>query len=83
MVSCADKSIEQTFDRQGFGRLIRNKNDFGAVLIFDSRVIHKRYGVKFLNSLPNCTMAFGSAEAIVQGLESFYEDYSQPCTDLK
>ncbi|MBN1681347.1 MAG: hypothetical protein JW966_13785, partial [Anaerolineae bacterium] len=45
--------------RQGFGRLIRTKNDHGVVVIFDSRVIHKRYGQMFLDSLPECTVQRG------------------------
>jgi ATP-dependent DNA helicase DinG len=63
--------------RQGFGRLIRNKNDFGSVLIFDSRVIHKNYGRKFLKSLPECSVAVGSEDVVLQGLEKFYIDYQK------
>jgi len=40
--------------KQGFGRLIRNKNDKGIVVILDSRVLTKPYGKMFLNSLPEC-----------------------------
>ena len=45
--------------RQGFGRLIRRKDDRGVVAIFDRRVISKRYGPLFLNSLPQCTVRRG------------------------
>ncbi|HCM16242.1 MAG TPA: hypothetical protein DHW79_09945, partial [Candidatus Cloacimonas sp.] len=38
--------------RQGFGRLIRSKNDRGIVLILDSRVSRKRYGTYFKEILP-------------------------------
>lgn len=48
--------------RQGFGRLIRRRSDRGLVAIFDSRVINKRYGGDFLESLPDCTVQFGSLE---------------------
>lgn len=45
--------------RQGFGRLIRRSDDRGIVAIFDSRVIKKRYGQLFLESLPQCTLKKG------------------------
>ena len=38
--------------KQGIGRLIRSKKDKGIITILDGRVIQKRYGKKFLNSLP-------------------------------
>lgn len=40
--------------RQGVGRLIRNKQDQGSVVILDSRVLHKPYGKNFLKALPTC-----------------------------
>ena len=48
--------------RQGFGRLIRSRSDRGVVAIFDSRVTSKRYGSDFLESLPDCTVEYGSLE---------------------
>jgi len=48
--------------RQGFGRLIRSKSDRGVVSIFDSRIITKSYGNSFLESLPDCTIQYGSLE---------------------
>jgi ATP-dependent DNA helicase DinG len=45
--------------RQGFGRLIRRRDDRGVVAIFDRRVISKRYGHLFLDSLPQCTVRRG------------------------
>ncbi|MDJ0753294.1 MAG: helicase C-terminal domain-containing protein [Ardenticatenaceae bacterium] len=41
--------------RQGFGRLIRRKDDEGVVLVLDKRVISKRYGQAFIDSLPEST----------------------------
>lgn len=38
--------------RQGVGRLIRSQSDIGVVVIFDRRIIEKRYGKLFLASLP-------------------------------
>jgi len=40
--------------RQGIGRLIRSKTDHGIVVILDNRVLTKRYGRVFLESLPRC-----------------------------
>jgi ATP-dependent DNA helicase DinG len=38
--------------RQGVGRLIRTAKDSGLVVLLDNRVVTKRYGKTFLNSLP-------------------------------
>ncbi len=40
--------------RQGVGRLIRTKTDTGLVTILDSRILSKRYGKLFLQSIPEC-----------------------------
>jgi ATP-dependent DNA helicase DinG len=44
--------------KQGFGRLIRSKADYGIVAILDSRVTSKRYGRLFLDALPDCRVEF-------------------------
>ena len=41
--------------RQGFGRLIRTSTDRGAAVILDRRIISRRYGKAFLDSLPPVT----------------------------
>jgi Rad3-related DNA helicase len=40
--------------KQGIGRLIRSRDDHGIVAILDHRVVSKRYGRLFLESLPKC-----------------------------
>jgi ATP-dependent DNA helicase DinG len=40
--------------KQGFGRLIRSRDDQGIVVILDPRVLSKPYGRTFLGSLPDC-----------------------------
>ncbi len=45
--------------RQGFGRLIRTQSDRGVVAIFDRRIMSKRYGRLFTDSLPTCTTRLG------------------------
>jgi ATP-dependent DNA helicase DinG len=39
--------------KQGFGRLIRTRNDRGVLTLLDNRIVEKRYGQVFLNSLPD------------------------------
>jgi len=39
--------------RQGFGRLIRSKKDYGVMIVLDNRVLTKQYGQLFLDALPD------------------------------
>ncbi len=41
--------------RQGFGRLVRTREDRGVVAVLDPRVKTRAYGAAFLESLPECT----------------------------
>ena len=52
--SFTDLSVPQAVlkFRQGFGRLIRHRDDRGVVIVLDRRIMTKRYGRKFLGSLP-------------------------------
>ena len=38
--------------KQGIGRLIRSKEDKGSITILDNRIVKKRYGKYFLDSIP-------------------------------
>jgi len=49
--------------KQGAGRLIRQWNDFGVLVLGDPRITHKPYGRLFLKSLPPMTRARSAAEA--------------------
>lgn len=53
--------------RQGFGRLIRSSTDRGAVVVLDSRLLHKGYGKAFTASLPSCKRLEG-----LEDLRSFF-----------
>jgi ATP-dependent DNA helicase DinG len=44
--------------KQGFGRLIRTRQDRGVVAILDPRVRTRPYGRIFLDVLPPCRTAF-------------------------
>jgi len=61
--------------RQGFGRLIRSRSDRGVVAIFDSRVISKRYGADFLESLPDCTVEYGVLENLPLVASAWINEY--------
>jgi ATP-dependent DNA helicase DinG len=50
--------------RQGFGRLIRRSDDSGAVVVLDSRLLRKRYGSLFLQSLPKTRCCFESLDKV-------------------
>jgi ATP-dependent DNA helicase DinG len=60
--------------KQGFGRLIRSRDDRGAVLIFDSRVLSKNYGRFFLDSLPKARITKGEGTTVFRELERFFRD---------
>ena len=40
--------------RQGFGRLIRSRDDTGIVVVLDNRILRTSYGKTFLDSIPQC-----------------------------
>lgn len=58
--------------KQGFGRLIRNKDDRGSVICLDPRLVKKGYGKHFLKSLPSCSYLFAQREEIFENLRKFY-----------
>lgn len=45
--------------KQGFGRLIRSREDRGIVVVLDRRLLTKKYGQQFLHSLPNTKVRTG------------------------
>jgi DNA polymerase-3 subunit epsilon/ATP-dependent DNA helicase DinG len=50
--------------KQGFGRLIRSKDDRGIVVVLDKRLLTKRYGQQFLQSLPNTSVRTGKLKQL-------------------
>jgi len=58
--------------RQGFGRLIRARDDRGAVVVLDRRVLGRWYGRSFLLSLPPARRITGPLRSVVGQLERFY-----------
>jgi ATP-dependent DNA helicase DinG len=50
--------------KQGVGRLIRDENDYGAVVICDPRVTARSYGRVFLGALPPMSVTREADEAL-------------------
>jgi ATP-dependent DNA helicase DinG len=50
--------------KQGFGRLIRDREDFGVVAICDPRLRTKAYGRHFIQALPPATLTQDGSEAV-------------------
>jgi len=58
--------------KQGFGRLIRSKEDRGGVLILDSRVLSRGYGRIFLRSLPELEVVAADGREVLARLQQFF-----------
>ena len=59
--------------RQGFGRLMRRRDDRGVVLILDSRIVTKRYGEVFLDSLPPARRLVTDSVGVLAAVEEFFK----------
>lgn len=59
--------------RQGIGRLIRRRSDRGSIVVLDSRVVTKRYGRIFLDSLHGVRLVKGPQTAILMALRNFHQ----------
>jgi DNA polymerase-3 subunit epsilon/ATP-dependent DNA helicase DinG len=59
--------------KQGFGRLIRSSQDRGICAVLDRRILTKRYGATFLQSLPECSVAVGSMLDLPDAAERWLE----------
>jgi ATP-dependent DNA helicase DinG len=57
--------------KQGFGRLMRRSSDHGIVAVLDGRILRKRYGGYFLQSLPKTRTSFADFQAVLRETEEF------------
>jgi ATP-dependent DNA helicase DinG len=58
--------------KQGFGRLIRSRQDTGIVVLLDSRVVTKRYGQLLLSGLPRADRVVGTWSHVRGKCEDFF-----------
>jgi len=59
--------------RQGVGRLIRSRRDRGVVVLLDSRLHGKPYGMTFLQALPSPVTYCADADEIVRQTGAFFD----------
>lgn len=52
--------------KQGFGRLIRTRQDRGAVCVLDRRIVAKSYGRAFVESLPGVPLVQGTRAVVLE-----------------
>ena len=55
--------------KQGVGRLIRDKTDYGVLMLCDPRLITRSYGRKFISSLPGMKVTNN-----IKDVENFYTE---------
>lgn len=60
--------------RQGAGRLIRSYQDRGIILIADSRILRKNYGVAFQNAIPGKKAIINSPDELPELINTFFSE---------
>jgi len=58
--------------RQGIGRLVRTSSDSGVVVILDSRVINRRYGSMYLDSLPTTNLVTPKVQSVPEVISNWF-----------
>ncbi|HXV87161.1 MAG TPA: ATP-dependent DNA helicase, partial [Gemmatimonadales bacterium] len=58
--------------KQGLGRLIRSRTDFGVVVLLDQRIIRRSYGAALLASLPPAQRLVGPWPTVRRAVEEFF-----------
>lgn len=62
--------------RQGVGRLIRTRQDYGAVIVLDSRLKTKHYGDTIINTLPeSLPTQSGNIQQILKDITKFFKKH--------
>ncbi|MBI4216401.1 MAG: DNA polymerase III subunit epsilon [Chloroflexi bacterium] len=59
--------------KQGFGRLIRSRQDRGVFVVMDRRLLGKSYGSSFLGALPPCQVERGPARQLAARVREWLE----------
>jgi ATP-dependent DNA helicase DinG len=59
--------------KQGFGRLIRSREDRGGIVLLDSRILTRKYGQALRRSLPEAPLLKGPWEEVRGSVRRFYD----------
>ena len=59
--------------KQGFGRLIRTSRDRGVAIVLDSRIVTRRYGRQFIESLPDMRLTDGKGATTAHLIDRWME----------
>ncbi len=57
--------------RQGFGRLMRRNDDKGCIVVLDRRIVEKRYGKLFTQSVPQSRRMYNPLSDILAAVTDF------------
>ncbi len=63
--------------RQGMGRLIRNNDDRGSIIVLDRRLTARSYGKTFMDSLPPCTVVHSRLADTVRHARQWLDERSR------
>ncbi|MFP4026713.1 MAG: helicase C-terminal domain-containing protein [Candidatus Brocadiia bacterium] len=58
--------------RQGFGRLIRHRNDRGVIVVTDRRLVTKAYGRAFMQDLPTKPEVYKQKNGVIEDVRRFF-----------
>ncbi|GAX05511.1 ATP-dependent helicase [Secundilactobacillus pentosiphilus] len=62
--------------RQGIGRLIRTRQDYGAVIVLDSRLVTRHYGQTILKTLPaSLPIMTGTVPQLLSDMTKFFKKH--------
>ncbi|MBN1400843.1 MAG: DEAD/DEAH box helicase family protein [Anaerolineae bacterium] len=64
--------------RQGFGRLIRSRDDYGIIVLLDKRILTRSYGATILRSLPPCTARQGPLSSLPNSARRWLDPSNRP-----
>ncbi|MFL2640473.1 MAG: helicase C-terminal domain-containing protein [Dehalococcoidia bacterium] len=58
--------------RQGIGRLIRTSSDSGIIVLLDSRLLNRRYGTMYLDSLPTTNLVTPQIGLVPEAISNWF-----------